>query len=227
MLLHPVKNYLRRQRLKKAGFVPLDVGPTFRAGARSGVWTVCTSGLGPDSVVYSMGVGNNVAWDVALIERFGLTVHAFDPTPACIGWVGEQALPPKFRFHPVGVAARDGVARFRAPRRGFNYTPAASDETSTVAAPVRRLSTLMRELGHEYLDVLKLDIEGGEYDVLADLLAESLPVRQLLVEFHHNFPTIPFARTESAVRELIAAGYELFDVSERGLELSFLYARDP
>jgi hypothetical protein len=51
-----------------------------------------------------------------------------------------------------------------------------------------------------------------------------LPVRQLLVEFHHNFPTIPFARTEKAVRALNAAGYQLFHVSERGLELSFRYS---
>jgi FkbM family methyltransferase len=224
VLLHPVKNYLRRRRLQKAGYVPRDVGPTFRAGARSGVWTVSTAGLGPDSIVYSVGVGDNVAWDLALIERFGVTVHAFDPTPACIGWVGAQSLPTAFRFHPVGVAARDGVARFRIPRRGFNYLPARPDEAAAVAAPVRRIATLMRELGHDRLDVLKLDIEGGEYEVLDDLLLEELSVGQLLVEFHHNFPTIPFARTEKAVRRLIAAGYQLFHISERGLELSFRHS---
>jgi FkbM family methyltransferase len=224
MLLRSVKNYLRRRRLQKAGFVPRDVGPTFRAGARSGVWTVSTAGLGPDSVVYSVGVGDNVAWDLALIERFGVTVHAFDPTPACVGWVGRQSLPTAFRFHPVGVAARDGVARFRAPRRGFNYLPAGVDEAAAAAAPVRRISTLMRDLGHDHLDVLKLDIEGGEYEVLDDLLREKLPVEQLLVEFHHNFRSIPFARTEGAVRALSAAGYQLFHVSERGLELSFQHA---
>ncbi len=30
MLLHPVKNYLRRRRLHAAGFIPGDSGPTFR-----------------------------------------------------------------------------------------------------------------------------------------------------------------------------------------------------
>lgn len=224
MLLHPVKNYLRRRRLQAAGFAPRDVGPTFRAGARSGVWTVCTAGLGPDSVVYSAGVGDNVAWDLALIERFGATVHAFDPTPACVRWVAGQQLPARFRFHPVGLAARDGVARFRAQRRpgGFNFTPADPSDPTAVTAPVRRLSTLMRELGHSRIDVLKLDIEGCEYDVLADLLGEAVPVRQILVEFHHNLPGVPFARTESALRALRAAGYELFHVSERGLEVSLL-----
>jgi FkbM family methyltransferase len=223
MLLHPVKNYLRRRRLRRAGFVATRFGPTFRAGARSGVWTVCDRHLGPDSVVYSVGVGDNVAWDLAMIERFGVTVHAFDPTPASVRWVARQALPASFRFHPVGLAARDGVAYFRAPRRrdGFNFTPARAGDTDAIAAPVRRLSTLMAELGHRHVDVLKLDIEGGEYDVLADMLAKGLDVRQVLVEFHHNFRAIPFSRTTAAVRALSDAGYRLFHVSERGLELSF------
>jgi FkbM family methyltransferase len=182
---------------------------------------VRTAELTPKSIIYSAGVGDNIAWDLAMIDRFGVTVHAFDPTPMCIKWIDDQSLPPRFRFQPVGLAARDGLAQFRVPRRGFNFTPDTGGGV-TITAPVRRLSTLMRELGHDHLDVLKLDIEGSEYDVLADLLGEPIPVRQLLVEFHHNFPTIPFARTEATVRALSAAGYRLFDVSDRGLELSFL-----
>ncbi len=158
-----------------------------------------------------------------MIARFGVTIHAFDPTPASVAWVARQALPSQFHFRAVGLAARDGVARFRAPRRpgGFNFTPATSDDENAVAAPVRRLSTLMAELGHARIDVLKLDIEGSEYEVLADMLARESPVEQLLVEFHHNLPGIPFARTETAIRSLVGAGYRLFHVSERGLELSF------
>ena len=223
MLLHPLKNYLPRRQLRRSGFIVSDVGPTFRAGARSGVWTVCEHGLGPDSIVYSVGVGDNVAWDLAMIERFGVTVHAFDPTPASVRWVARQALPAGFCFHPVGLANRDGVARFRAPRRrdGFNFTPAGPSDPGTVSAPVRRLSTLMAELGHGRVDILKMDIEGGEYEVLADMLATRLDVRQVLVEFHHNLRAIPFARTAAALQALGAAGYRLFHVSERGLELSF------
>jgi FkbM family methyltransferase len=226
MLLRAVKDYLRRRRLRRAGFAVHDAGPTHRAGARSGVWTVCTADLGPDSVVYSAGVGDNIAWDLDLIARFGVTVHAFDPTPACVRWIAGQSLPAGFHFHPVGVAAYDGIARFRAPHRrdGFNFAPVCPDAApaaTDIAAPVCRLSTLMRNLGHARIDVLKLDIEGGEYEVLEDLLRWKLPVRQILVEFHHNFPTISFARTESALRMLTAADYQLFHVSPRGLELSF------
>ena len=46
------------------------------------MWTVCPTELSSESVVYSFGVGDNLAWECALIERFGLQVLAFDPTPA-------------------------------------------------------------------------------------------------------------------------------------------------
>jgi Methyltransferase FkbM domain len=73
--------------------------------------------------------------------------------------------------------------------------------------------------------VLKLDVEGGEYDVLGDLLRHPPTVLQLLVEFHHGAAGIPFAATVAAVAALRGAGYRLFHRSRRGLELSF--ARRP
>jgi hypothetical protein len=97
--------------------------------------------------------------------------------------------------------------------------------TTVVEAPVRRLSTLMRQLGHERIDVLKLDIEGGEYAALEDLLAGEIVVPQILVEFHHHFPGIGVARTEQAIRALRKAGYRIFHRSPRGLEFSFLSSR--
>ena len=52
--------------------------------------------------------------------------------------------------------------------------PAAVADQETVAVPVSRLSTIMSELGHERLDVLKMDIEGAEYAVLDDMLRRYL-----------------------------------------------------
>src|SRR5262245_52121017 len=92
------KDWKRRRQLARAGIgVELDV-PTFSAGARSGVWVVASEGLGPKSVVWSVGVGDNIAWDLALIERFGCAVDAFDPTPRAREWLAPQELPARFRF---------------------------------------------------------------------------------------------------------------------------------
>jgi len=33
------------------------------------------------AVVYSLGIGEDISFDLALIEKYGARVHAFDPTP--------------------------------------------------------------------------------------------------------------------------------------------------
>jgi FkbM family methyltransferase len=230
MVLRVLKDYLRRRQLARHGVAPRLTVPTVRDGARSGVWAVCPDGVTPESVVYSFGVGDNIAWDLAMIRRFGAVVHAFDPTPASVRWVRSQTLPPRFHFHEYGLAAHDGVARFVAPRKAgaVNYAPvgggAGRAGERSVAAPVRRLAAIWRQLGRWPVEVLKIDIEGGEYAVIDDLLTSDVPVRQLLVEFHHHFPGVGLKKTLRAVRALEAAGYQIFHISERGLEFSFLRA---
>ncbi len=48
---------------------------------------------------------------------------------------------------------------------------------------VRRLTSVMRELGHDWVDLLKVDVEGAEWAALAGLLDEAphapLPFTQL------------------------------------------------
>ena len=225
-MFQAVKNLYRRWELSRRGIARELSLTTFSAGDRSGVWTVWPDGLGPDSVVYSFGVGDNLAWDLALADRFGLTVHAFDPTPASVAWVARQSLPPGLHFHPVGLAGHDGTLNFAAPRSSrANFRPLSHPSppgVSAVTAPVSRLTTHMQWLGHDHIDVLKMDIEGGEYAALDDLLASRLPVRQLLVEFHHHYPGVGIAHTERAVQALRDVGYRIFHLSDRGLEISFL-----
>lgn len=223
-----IKRYLRRQRLKRRGvFEELQVNRLALAYEHGG-WMICPDGIGPASVVYSFGVGTNVAWDLAMIERFGCTIHAFDPTPRSVRWVRTQHLPPQFVFHDLGIANVDGEKAFYPPRRATstNYSPIdrgqSFDGKEVVKAPVARLQTIMRRLGHDHIDLLKMDIEGGEYNVIDDMLACNLDVRQFIVEFHHNFRTVPLQRTVDAVASLRRAGFSMFHVSDRSYEMSFL-----
>jgi FkbM family methyltransferase len=41
---------------------------------------------------------------------------------------------------------------------------------------MKTLKDIMNELGHEHIDVLKMDIEGSEYDVLENILNENISV---------------------------------------------------
>jgi FkbM family methyltransferase len=200
-------------------------------GSAYGAHCVATQGLGPGGVAYSFGVGDDVSFDLALIERFGLEVHAFDPTPASVAWVARQVFPERLRFHPVGLAANDGLARFRPPRdpNHVSYAmgaPRDAGAAGTVELPVRTLASLMAEHGHARLDVLKLDVEGGaEYDAIDALCTGAAEVDQVLVEFHHGRPGFGAAHTRAALGALRDAGYRLFHVSDSGHELTYIHAR--
>lgn len=223
-----LRDLWRRWQLGRRGVrVELDV-PIEYAGADKGAWALDPTGLNASSAIYSFGVGRHIGFDLWLIRRFGATVHAFDPTPVAQTWLATQSLPPEFRFHPVGLADFDGELSFYAPRRADSPDFSPVPRTARAAAPatrgpVRRLATLMRELGHPRVDLVKMDIEGGEYRVIADLVEQPDSHRpaQLLVEFHHNFPTVPIEWTLEAIRRLRDAGYRIAHISPRGLEFCF------
>jgi FkbM family methyltransferase len=188
-------------------------------------WIICPTNLSSASVVYSFGVGEDISFDLELIKRFGLRVHAFDPTPKSIEWVIKQELPFEFKFSPYGVADYDGMCKFSPPMNNEHISYTVLNRPTpwpSIEAPVRCLRTIMGELGHDKIDLLKMDIEGAEYSVLADLLASHIRVDQLLVEFHHRFPEVGVNKTKGAIKGLNAAGYRIFSVSPSGEEFGFL-----
>ncbi len=229
MVLKQLKLRIRRRRLRQHGLVVEVNLPTVTYGQpKSCTWTIHPDFITPRSVVYSFGVGCDAEWDLAMIKHHGVTVHAFDPTPKSIQWVNQQRWPEQFKFHPVGVAAHDGQIEFYPPRNGgaSHYSPVdrgfAFDRATLVQAPVKRLESLARELNHDSIDLLKMDIEGGEYNTLPDMLRSGPPVRQLLIEFHHNFRTLTIDHTLEAVKLLHEHGYRIFHISSRALEFGFI-----
>jgi FkbM family methyltransferase len=240
MLLKSLKTTYRQFRLRRARVLD-ESASTIEALGRPvelGNWTMFPGPLSPHSVVYSFGVGNNIAWDLAVIERCGATVHAFDPTPASIAWVRKQNLPDAFEFHSWGLAASDGELTFYPPRKAGNthysqerrrppwvryLVPRAGDRSPPpVLAPVRRLQSTLAALGHPRVDVLKLDVEGSEFEAIPDILASGIEIDQLLVEIHYHFPSRSFRDGLRLIEQIQAAGFRCFHISPRGLEFSFV-----
>jgi FkbM family methyltransferase len=202
---------------------------TVSLGSEGARWCLCPEGLSENSVVYSLGVGEEISFDLELVRRFGASVHAFDPTPRSIRWVQSQILPDKFAFHAYGMADFDGTCRFLPPKdpKHVSHTMLPRESPGpSIEAPVYRLSTVMKMLGHSQIDLLKMDIEGAEYGVLADLLACEIRPYQILVEFHHRWREVGSEKTRSAIRSLNQAGYRIFNISPNGEEYSFKRNRE-
>lgn len=190
-------------------------------GGKGFTWTTLTSCLNENSSIYAFGVGTDISFEVALAKKLNCTVKCFDPTPQAIEFANKVAAEePLIDFYPCGVYSSDTTLRFyRPPDVGLGSLSVDNlhhgDEY--IEAPVSRLTTLMEKFGDNHLDLLKMDIEGSEYNVIDDLLDTGIEVSQLAMEFDQ--PTPPW-RTERYIRRLLGAGFDLVDV--QGLNCLFV-----
>ena len=194
-------------------------------GNKNAAWTINPSSINNKSIVYSFGVGNDISFDSELINKYGVKVYAFDPTPKSADWLKTQQLPANFYFYQKGLASYDGKAEFALPDNPEHVSATILTKNSKQGyfqADVNTLQTLMKELGHTKIDILKMDIEGAEYDVIENILASNISIAQLLIEFHHRFENVGTIKTKNVIRQLRKAGYMIFDVSASGEEISFI-----
>jgi FkbM family methyltransferase len=189
---------------------------TERIGTRYGGWTIPGGVLNQHSVCYCVGCGEDISFDLGLIERYGCQVFAYDPTPRAIAHVRQAAAGvPAYRFFDVGVWNHDDMLKFFAPRNPNHVSHSLVNLQHTeqfIEVKVARLNRLMQANGHDRLDLLKLDIEGAEYVVLDSILQDRIPIKVLCVEFDefwHPQDSNARARIRKYVKTLMADGYEL------------------
>jgi FkbM family methyltransferase len=229
--LENAKNYGKRLIKALIGrdhlFIPNTRIAKIRLGSRYGGWFIAPKALPTSRApnVLSFGIGDDISFDLEMIRMFDAKVFAFDPTPKSLKWLsGQSGLPESFKAFPFGVAGFDGVQRFSLPAvSDWDDYSIRRQSTETVECSVKRVGTLLKELQLERVDLIKMDIEGSEYEVLPDLLRTSIVPLQLLVEFHHGRDGISVGETRAMVSALKRAGYRIFDVSPWGREFSFVH----
>ncbi len=205
--------------------------PVTTCGAGDGRWFLCGENLSPSSVVYSVGVGYDISFDLDVINRFGCQLHAFDPTERSKVWLSKKdELPSQFLHHDFGLAHYSGTANFKLPKNhSVSFTmsgevyPEAEEIDNGHQAEVKTLDDIMTLLGHDEIDLLKIDIEGAEYDIIGDLVKNAPRIKQLLIEFHDRLIGDSESRpSRSSISKLQQVGFRVFNVSRRGYEYSLL-----
>ena len=173
-------------------------GITEKVGALSdgGKWVCGVDTLlqRPDCVIYSFGSNGDTSFEEVLLQTTKCSVWTFDPTLNAAQQAKINAVP-GLHFAPVGLADMDGDMDIAGKVR-----------------PVRTLATLMRERGHAWVDVLKMDIEGGEWAVLDGFVrnGSALPVSQAQIEFHVDKPQ----DAVETMAGLVGVGWRVFHVEE-------------
>jgi FkbM family methyltransferase len=177
-----------------------------RLGSDYGGWWVPADLLTEKSVVYAAGVGEDVTFDLALIERFGCSVWAMDPTPRAIEHAS-RITEPRWHFLPFGLWQEDATMRFHPPADATHVSHSATEVRGSgpgFDAQCYSLRTFTEKLGHRHIDLLKMDIEGAEGPVLDRLPALGILPGVICVEFDQ--PESPWA-LRRRLRRLEEAGY--------------------
>ncbi len=178
-------------------------------GGDYGSWTVPGRLIRPEWLCYSVGAGGDISFDMELIERWGVRVRAIDPVPDYIRRALEQADgDDRLTAHQFAIATSDGTVRMQLTHdpNSESVSPVGLyDSKSYVEFDGRTLASLMAELGDSRVELLKLDIEGGEYDVIPQLDLRALGVEVFATQMHH---VASVSRARALVSSLAAQGYE-------------------
>eukprot|EP00392_Amoebophrya_sp_AT5.2_P018765 g19388.t1 len=148
----------------------------YLGGKEYGGWTFVDTNLGESSVIYSIGLGENISWDLGMIQKYNCNVFGYDPTPKTsryISGLGEKVPRAKFHFKSEGIATAPGTIEFSMPAnpnhvslRGGSGKKEKGRGDKLLHLPVNTLKNWMQENGHAKIDILKMDVEGMEYELL-------------------------------------------------------------
>ncbi|WP_375172972.1 FkbM family methyltransferase [Pseudooceanicola sp.] len=142
--------------------------------------------LGPESVVFDLGgYLGDFADDIH--RKFGAEVHLFEPSltfhKACVARFRDV---PKVHSHPFGLGAVDRELMLTDDADASSVVEEKSGTKSGEVVQLRRSADVIAELGVTHIDLLKINIEGGEFEVLPHLIETGLieMIDNLQIQFH-------------------------------------------
>lgn len=129
-------------------------------------------------IVYSFGVSDDSSFEAELLQRTNARIWGYDSSVN--SWAKE-------------------IPRYQYSRARFSKVKIGKVTDKTVDPPVYTIQDLMKANGHTYIDLVKMDIEGAEFDALTSLIESiverqtdnknsTLPFGQLLIEIHFMKP---------------------------------------
>ena len=183
-----VRRYYRHRLFAAIRPVPIANCTLGRFGnAHDGGYLLCENLLPIVRSAYSYGIEGRDEWGCAIAGRLGVPVHQYDcfvtARPACPG--------ARFLFNEECVGR------------------------TVVDAEGRRYDTLQRHIarnGDEYAQlVVKMDVEGAEWDALGSAPDSVLAnISQLVVEFH-EVDEVRFVRTIEKLNEMFVIAHVHFN----------------
>ena len=210
----PFPRRLVRRWLERAGNALVALGKSVYESPweqRMGVWWAADRALASDydlderSIVLDVG-GYKGQWAADAFAAFGCTIHVFEPVAHFADVIARRfARNPRVFVHAFGLAAADGSAMIAVCDEGSSVFQRGSsrEEIRLVRAADWLEANRIRDV-----DLMEINIEGGEYDLLEDLIETGVirRIRYLLVQFHDFVPDAP--RRMAEIQRRLRATHE-------------------
>jgi hypothetical protein len=173
-------------------------------------------------VVYSFGSNNDDFFERDILKlNPDCEIHIFDPTSGTppVQWNGT------YHFHPSGLCVGNATHFFWKELSGVVENPEPGSNIESF--PCKSLQQHMMDLNHTYVDILKADVEGMEWDLTRHWT--DTRIGQVLLEihfWHDKSPKLPGLLHEH-IMPLERAGYFIHTIESvcancKAIEIAFL-----
>ena len=160
--------------------------------------------LSAQSLVFDLG-GYKGQWASDIHAMYGCQVYVFEPVPLFAGQIARRfQRNPRIRVFDFGLSARDETDRIGLAQDGSStFKPG----TESVEIRLVGISEFLRKEGVHEIDLMKINIEGGEYSLLEHMLDEGLTdrIRDIQVQFHDFVPDA--AARMAAIQQRLAKSH--------------------
>jgi FkbM family methyltransferase len=187
-----IRSALRRRWFEKR-VARLSLSPVpglLDVGTKYGGWTIPLDLIDDSWLCYCVGIGGDISFELELIARRGVTVRSIDPVEDYVEGARVAAQEePRLSVYKAAIATADMPIRMQRTHDSGSRSVSSAhlyDSSDYVEVPGRTLESLMAEIGDRRIDLLKLDIEGSEYEVLPTLDLPALGVRVFATQLHHT-----------------------------------------
>lgn len=177
-----------------------------------------------NAIVIDVGCSYQAEFSVAMIERYGARAIAVDPTSKHRSALARLAdrYPDRFRHVPWAISAHNSTTTFLESTTNESgslmpdHVNAIRDDLTRYEVTTVTPTALLEHLGLDSADILKLDIEGAEYELLRNVREDDLaPFRQIFVEFHHHaVQRYSVVDTRQIVQGICEFGYDSYSFDD-------------
>jgi len=156
--------------------------------------------LSPDSIVYDVG-GYEGQWASDIFSKYLCTIHIFEPVSEFSSKIAERFVRnSKIIVHPFGLSDSNTSTEISVEQ---DSSSTFRKGTVTELIQLRDIIEVIKEEKTPKIDLMKINIEGGEYALLEKLIVAGLQkhIANIQIQFHNVIPEAE-KRAEQIRKEL-------------------------